>query len=122
MIAWLLGFLGIILFYNQQHFPLAVVIVVSVGAPIPIWLISLQFLKRIPGHSLSINALSLSAIVLMIQFFLDGLFAVSIFFFNVPQLSVSAVKGLFLALEIGYFNILLIPWLTSHRLHKPSED
>lgn len=122
VIAWLLGFLGILLFYNQQYFPVAVVIVVIIGAPVPVWFISQRFLTRIPQQSLSLNALSFSAIVLIIQFFLDGLFALSIFFFNVPQLSVSAVKGLFLALEIGYFYFLLIPWLTSRRLKKPSED
>jgi hypothetical protein len=116
VIMWLLGFAAVMLLVNLPNFPVIAVVGVLVGAPLPVWFVSWRFLVGTRRESLSFTALSFSAIVLLIQFLLDGLFAASVFFFNMPRLDAAAAKGLFLALEIGYFYILVISWATSKRL------
>lgn len=120
--AWILGFAGVMLFKEFHGFSLAVVIAVCLGAPIPIWFVSFRFLKAIPERSLTAPALAFSGILLGVQFFLDGLFAASIFLFDLPHLDVSAVKAVFLALEIGYFFFLSIPFLTSQQIKTSKGD
>jgi hypothetical protein len=116
VIMWLLGFAAVMLLFNLPAFPAIAVVGVLVGAPLPVWFVSWRFLAGTRKESLSFTALTFSAIVLMIQFLLDGLFAASVLFFNMPRFDSAAIKGLFLALEIGYFYISVIPWATSKRL------
>jgi hypothetical protein len=116
VIMWLLGFAAVMLLINLPAFPVIAVVGVLIGAPLPVWFVSWRFLAGTRKESLSLNALSFSAIVLVIQFLLDGFFVASMFIFDMPRLDSAAIKGLFLALEIGYFYISVIPWATNKRL------
>jgi hypothetical protein len=121
VIMWLLGFAAVMLLISLPNFPVIAVVGVLVGAPLPVWFVSWRFLAGTRKESLSFEALSFSAIVLLIQFLLDGLFAASVFFLNIPRVDSAAIKGLFLALEMGYFYISIIPWATSKRLARAGD-
>ncbi len=118
VIAWLLGFIGVMLLIKAPAFPFIVIMTVLLGAPLPAWFVSWRFLAGIREKPMSLNALAFSAIVLLIQFVLDGLFAASVLLFNTPHLEGAAINGVFIALEIGYLYILVIPWIIGRRLDR----
>lgn len=117
-IGWLFGLAAFALFHGSPLFPGTTAPAVLAGAPLPLWVVAYFYLKSVPAEAAARTAAFMSLIVLVIQFVLDGAFMFAVFHLGFPRLSNEAVRASFLALEIGYFYIGVIPWLEGVRQSK----
>lgn len=113
---WIAGALLLILFRQEPFLrPLAIPIAFLM-API-MYLITRAHLRNVPVKERANAAMRLGVVAAAVQFPLDALGLFSIFRYNYPQIAPEAREALIIALEIGYFWILTIPWLAGKSKH-----
>lgn len=106
---WVVGLLMVLMVGQNPVFPSVAVPAAFLAAPL-IYLLAKFHLRDVPAKERAYAAMRLGVLVMLVQFPLDAIGLFSMFTFNYPPLSSAAKESLVLALEVGYFWLLLVPW------------
>jgi hypothetical protein len=111
---WLFGMLAIIAFGNADWFP-AIPIPIAFLTTLLMVALTRWHLRDVPRAERSITAIRFGVAVTAVQFPLDALAWSAIFYLGFPPLTQAAREMLMIALEIGYFAMLVVPWWVGRR-------
>jgi len=106
---WVVGFLALLMVGQHPVFSLVAVPAAFLTAPLMYFLTKFH-LCDVPAKERAYAAMRLGVLILLVQFPLDAIGLLSMFKFNYPALSQTAKESVVLALEVGYFWLLLVPW------------
>ncbi|MFQ6087970.1 MAG: hypothetical protein ACE5K0_03605 [Candidatus Methanofastidiosia archaeon] len=111
---WIAGALMIILFGQASFFPMAAVSAAFLAAPL-MYIMTRFHLREIPVEKYAYVATHLGIAVSAVQFPLDALGFLAIFKLGYPPLTLATREAIILALEVGYFWLLIVPWWVGKR-------
>ncbi len=114
VVIWVVGASMIVVFGDATFFSLAVIPTAFLVAPL-MYVITKFHLRDILTAERTQAAMRLGIIVTGTQFPLDALGWLMIFHLGYPPLSEAAREMIILALEIGYFWLLIVPLWTEKR-------
>ncbi|MCJ7616559.1 MAG: hypothetical protein MUO43_08495 [Desulfobacterales bacterium] len=114
IVIWVAGALMIMLFGQSSFFPLVVVPAAFLAAP-TMYIITKFYLRDVPVEEHIYAATRLGVAVTAVQFPLDAMGWFAIFNFGYPPLTLATREAVFIALEVGYFWLLVIPWWVGKR-------
>lgn len=114
VVIWIAGASMIVLFGQAALFPSVATLAAFLAAPVT-YLITRFHLRGVPTAERTSVAIRFGVIITAVQFPLDALGWLIIFNFGSPLPSQAARDAIILALEIGYFWLLIVPWWIGKR-------